>query len=161
MPSATVELKEGSKAPEFSAKNEDGKTISLNDFKGKKHVILYFYPKDDTPGCTKEACGFRDDIKKIEKENAVILGVSRDSPASHKKFIEKYSLPFSLLADEDEKICRAYGTMKMKNFYGINRLGVARMTFVIGQDGVIKKIFPKVSPEEHAKEILETLKNLK
>jgi len=149
------------KAPDFSAKNENGETISLKDFKGKKHVVLYFYPKDDTPGCTKEACGFRDRIKQLEKEDAVVLGVSRDSPVSHKKFIQKYSLPFSLLADEDEKICKAYGTLKMKNFYGIKRRGVARMTFLIGKDGLIKKIYPAVNPEEHADEILSALKTLK
>ena len=161
MTTAPIELKEGQKAPDFTATTDKGTTISLKDFKGKKHVVLYFYPKDDTPGCTKEACNFRDHIAKINKADAVILGVSRDSASSHRKFKDKYELPFTLLADEDESICKTYGTLKMKSMYGKSYLGVARMTFVIGKDGLIKKIFPNVNPAEHTEEVLTVLKEIK
>lgn len=150
-------LKEGDKAPDFTAASSDGKQVSLKDLKGKK-VILYFYPKDDTPGCTVEACGFRDGIKKIEKQDAVVLGVSPDSVASHNKFIEKFNLPFILLADEDKTISKAYGVWVEKSMYGKKYMGVARTTFLIGKDGRIEKIYEKVKPEGHTQEVLEHLK---
>src|SRR3989338_800475 len=145
-------LKEGSKAPVFGA---------LKDFAGKKRVVLYFYPKDDTPGCTVEACAFRDSIKKVESLDAVVLGVSPDGAASHKKFIEKFKLPFVLLSDEDKKICQAYGVWIEKSMYGRKYMGVARTTFVIGKDGKIEKIFEKVKANGHAEEVLEFLKERK
>ena len=149
-------LKEGDKAPDFTAASSDGKKVSLKDLKGKK-VVLYFYPKDDTPGCTVEACGFRDGIKKIEKQDAVVLGVSPDSVASHNKFIDKFKLPYLLLADEDKKICQAYGVWVEKSLYGKKYMGVARSTFILGKDGRIEKIYEKVKPEGHTEEVLEHL----
>jgi peroxiredoxin Q/BCP len=149
----------GSKAPAFKAKDQDGKTVSLADFKGKK-LVLYFYPKDDTPGCTKEACGFRDGIAKFRKLGAEVVGVSFDSPASHTKFREKYKLPFTLLADEQKKTAEAYGVYVEKSMYGKKRMGIQRSTFVIGPDGKIAAIFPKVKPEEHAAEVIEALKEI-
>lgn len=151
-----MSLKEGDKAPDFTAASSDGKTVSLKDLKGKK-VVLYFYPKDDTPGCTVEACSFRDGIKKIEKQDAVVLGVSPDSVASHNKFIEKFKLPFILLADEDKTICGAYGVWVEKSLYGKKYMGVARTTYLIGKDGRIEKIYEKVKPEGHTDEVLEYL----
>ena len=147
-------IKEGMKAPEFSLPASNGKEISLKDYKDKARVILYFYPKDDTPGCTVEACGFRDAVKRFEKEDAVVLGVSPDGDASHKKFIEKFKLPFILLSDEDKKVCQAYGVWVKKSMYGKEYMGVARTTFVIGKDGRIEKIFEKVKPEGHTDEVL-------
>lgn len=149
---------EGQKAPDFKVKNEIGETVSLSQFKGKSPVVLYFYPKDDTPGCTVEACGFRDGFKKISSAG-VILGVSPDSPESHQKFIKKFSLPFSLLADEEKEIAKAYGVWVKKSMYGKEYMGVARTTFVIGKDGVIKKVFEKVKPEGHADEVVAALKS--
>lgn len=145
-------LKEGSKAPVFGA---------LKDFAGKKSVVLYFYPKDDTPGCTVEACAFRDSIKKVESLDAVVLGVSPDGAASHNKFIEKFKLPFVLVSDEDKKVCQAYGVWVEKSMYGRKYMGVARTTFIIGKDGKIEKIFEKVKPEGHAEQVLEFLKERK
>lgn len=153
-----AELKEGSKAPDFTLPASNGEKVGLKDFSGKKRVILYFYPKDDTPGCTVEACGFRDKIKTIEREDAVVLGVSPDGVASHNKFIEKFRLPFVLLADEEKKLCQIYGVWVKKNMYGREYMGVARTTFVIGKDGRIEKIYPKVKPDGHPEEILEFLK---
>ena len=150
-------LKEGDKAPDFIAESSEGKKISLKDLKGKR-VILYFYPKDDTPGCTVQACGFRDSIKKIQVQDAVVLGVSPDNVASHNKFIDKFKLPFILLADEDKKICQAYGVWVEKSMYGKKYMGVVRTTFLIGKDGRLEKIYEKVKPEGHAEEILEQLK---
>jgi len=121
-------------------------------------VVLYFYPKDDTPGCTVEACGFRDGIKKIEKLDAVVLGVSPDPVKAHNKFIEKFSLPFLLLADEDKSICKAYGVWVKKSMYGREYMGVARTTFIIGKDGKIEKVYEKVKPDAHTEEVLEFLK---
>ena len=140
----------GSKAPDFNG---------LKELKGK-NVVLYFYPKDDTPGCTVEACGLRDSFKEIEKLNAVILGVSPDSQKSHDKFINKFKLPFSLLPDEDKKICQDYGVWVEKSMYGRKYLGVARTTFSIDQNGKIAKVFEKVKPEGHNQEIIAALKNL-
>jgi len=149
-------LKEGDTAPDFKAASSDGKQISLKDLKGKQ-IILYFYPKDDTPGCTVEACGFRDGIKKIQKQDAIVLGVSPDSVASHNKFIDKFKLPFILLADEEKKICQAYGVWVEKSMYGKKYMGVARTTFIIGKDSRIEKIYEKVKPEGHTQEVLEHL----
>jgi peroxiredoxin Q/BCP len=151
-------LKEGDKAPEFNLPASNGKQVALKDFKGKKRVILYFYPKDDTPGCTVEACGFRDKVKAIESEDAVVLGVSPDGVDSHNKFIEKFNLPFLLLADEEKKTCNDYSVWVKKNMYGKEYMGVARTTFIIGKDGKIEKIYEKVKPEGHNQEILEFLK---
>ena len=150
-------MREGTKAPEFSLMASNGKKISLKDFRGKQRVVLYFYPKDDTPGCTVEACGFRDKIQQIEKKDAVVLGVSPDGVDSHNKFIEKFDLPFILLADEDKGVCKAYGVWVKKSMYGREYMGVARTTFIIGKDGAIEKIYEKVKPEGHNNEILEFL----
>jgi peroxiredoxin Q/BCP len=149
---------EGSKAPDFKLKNQNGETISLNDFKGK-NVVLYFYPKDDTSGCTAEACSFRDDFPKFEKTDAVILGVSPDSVESHKKFEQKYRLNFNLLSDEKKEILQKYEVWKEKNMYGRKYMGVERTTYIIGPEGKIKKIFRKVKVSGHNKEVLEALKN--
>ena len=149
----------GSKAPAFKVKDQDGKTVSLADFRGKK-LVLYFYPKDDTPGCTKEACAFRDGMAQLRKLGAEVAGVSFDSPASHAKFRAKYKLPFALLADEQKKVAEAYGVYVEKIMYGKKRMGIRRSTFVIGPDGRIAAIFPKVKPEEHVAEVIEALKEI-
>ncbi len=154
-----AQLKEGGKAPEFKAVSNDGKEVSLKSYQGKKRVVLYFYPKDDTPGCTVEACGFRDTIKKLDQADAVVLGISPDNSQSHNKFIEKFKLPFILLSDEDKKICQDYGVWVKKSMYGREYMGVARSTFIIGKDGKLEKIYEKVKPEGHAEEVLEFLKN--
>jgi len=151
-----IKLKEGDIAPAFTAMTSGGGKISLAELKGK-NVILYFYPKDDTSGCTKEACAFRDGFADFKKRGAVILGVSPDSVKSHDKFVKKFSLPFTLLADEDKKIVEAYGVWGMKIFWGRKYLGTHRVTFLIGPDGRIKKIWPDVKPEEHAAEVLAAL----
>lgn len=151
-----LSLREGDKAPEFSAVTQDGTSVSLADFKGK-NVILYFYPRDDTPGCTKEACAFRDDFAEFKKKGAVVLGVSTDSAKSHAKFVEKFNLPFILLADEDKKIVQAYGAWGQKSFLGKKYMGTHRVTFLIGPDGLIKKVWPAVKPAEHAREVLAAL----
>jgi len=151
-----LKLKEGDKAPEFSTATNGGGNVSLVDFKGK-NVILYFYPKDDTPGCTKEACAFRDDFAAFKKKGAVVLGVSTDSVKAHDKFVEKFKLPFTLLADVDKKIVDAYGVWGEKTFMGRKYMGTFRVTFLIGPDGRIKKIWPQVKPEEHAAEVLAAL----
>lgn len=153
-----VALKEGDLAPDFSLPSSIGKNISIEDYKGKR-VILYFYPKDDTPGCTKEACSFRDDIKKFEKNNTVILGVSPNDLNSHSKFISKYSLPFPLLSDTDLRVSRAYGVYKLKNMYGKQYWGIVRTTFLIDERGKIGKIFPKVKVDGHSEELLALLKS--
>ena len=152
-------IKEGTKALDFKAPASNGETIALKDLKGK-NIVLYFYPKDNTPGCTVQACGFRDSFEQIEKLGAVILGVSPDSLKSHDKFINKFQLPFILLADEDKKICQDYGVWVEKSMYGKKYMGVARTTFIIGKDGKIAKIFDKVKPEGHNEEVIETLKSL-
>lgn len=154
----TKGLKEGDKAPDFSLPASSGVKISLKDFRGKKRVILYFYPKDDTPGCTVEACGFRDKIREVNSKEAVVFGVSPDGIDSHNQFIEKFKLPFTLLSDEDQQTCKDYGVWAKKNMYGKEYMGVARTTFVIGKDGKIEKIYEKVKPEGHAEEILKYLK---
>jgi thioredoxin-dependent peroxiredoxin len=151
-----LKLKEGDVAPKFTVATSGGGKISLADYIGK-NVILYFYPKDDTPGCTKEACAFRDYFGDFKKAGAVVFGVSPDSVKSHDKFLEKFKLPFTLLADEDKKIVEAYGVWGEKSFMGRKYLGVYRVTFLIGPDGKIKKIWPEVKPEEHAAEVLAAL----
>ena len=151
-------LEVGKKAPDFSLLNQDEKKISLQDFIGQK-VVLYFYPKDDTSGCTKEACSFSDDLPKFSKIDAVILGVSPDSVKSHKKFSEKYKLKFDLLADEEKKIVEKYGVWIEKSMYGRKYMGVERTTFIIDEKGKIKKIFYKVKVDGHNKEVLEALKD--
>jgi peroxiredoxin Q/BCP len=151
-------LEVGKKAPDFSLLNQDEKKISLKDYVGQK-VVLYFYPKDDTSGCTKEACSFSDDLPKFSKVDAVILGVSPDSVKSHKKFSEKYKLKFDLLADDDKNVVDKYGVWKEKSMYGRKYMGVERTTFIIDEKGKIKKIFNKVKVDGHNKEVLEALKD--
>ncbi len=151
-----LRLKEGSKAPEFTATTNGGAKVSLSDFKGK-NVILYFYPRDDTPGCTKEACNFRDHFAQLTRKGAVVLGVSTDPVKSHDKFIEKWKLPFTLLSDEDRKVVEAYGVWGPKSFMGRRYLGTHRVTFLIGPDATIKKIWSSVRPEQHAQEVLAAL----
>lgn len=151
-------LEVGKKAPSFKLKNQDGKTISLNDLKGKM-VVLYFYPKDDTPGCTQEACSFRDEFPVFGSLNAVILGVSPDSAESHRKFIAKYNLPFDLLSDENKEVVEKYGVWKEKNNYGKKYMGVERTTYIINESGLIKKIFNKVKVDGHSAEIQEALES--
>ena len=150
------ELTVGKKAPAFSAQDQTGKTVSLADFAGKK-VVLYFYPKDDTPGCTTEACSFRDEHKAFTKKGAVVLGVSPDSAKSHTKFIEKFSLPFTLIADEGHKIAEAYGVWVEKSMNGKKYMGVERSTFVIDAQGKLSAIYRKVKPAEHTAEVLASL----
>jgi peroxiredoxin Q/BCP len=147
-------LKEGTVAPDFTVKDENGETVRLKDLRGHK-VVLYFYPKDDTPGCTKEACSFRDAFAEYKKRKIKVLGVSLDSEAKHKKFIAKYKLPFTLLADTDHTVSDAYGVYGQKKFMGRSYMGLNRMTFLIDENGKIKKVFEKVKPEEHAQEVLD------
>lgn len=148
-----AKLKEGDKAPDFAVPDGEGKTVRLKDLRGKK-VVLYFYPKDDTPGCTKEACAFRDSFAKFKRRGIEVLGVSLDSEKSHQKFAQKYGLPFRLLADMDRKLSESYGTYGEKKFMGRTYMGNHRMTFLIDEQGKIKKIYSKVKPEEHAEEVL-------
>lgn len=154
--SDTKSLTEGSKAPAFSLKDDSGQTVRLSALKGKT-VVLYFYPKDDTPGCTKEACSFRDGFKAIQKKGAVLLGVSPDSVESHKKFKTKFKLNFPLLSDDEKKVVAAYGVWKEKSLYGRKYMGVERTTFVIDGTGKIRKIFPKVKVDGHYEEVLAEL----
>ena len=151
-------IEPGKKAPAFSLNDQSGKTHRLADYAGRP-VVLYFYPKDDTPGCTKEACSFRDSYAPIKKTGAVLLGISKDTSDSQKKFQEKFHLPFPLLADPDKKIANLFGVVKEKNMYGKKVMGIARTTFVIGPDGKIKHIFNNVKPEGHADEVLAYLKS--
>ena len=152
-------LKVGDKAPAFKLKNQDGELISLSDLK-EKPVVLYFYPKDDTPGCTKEACNFRDEFPKFGKMKAEIIGISADSVESHKKFAEKYKLPFNLLSDEKKEVIEKYGVWQQKSMYGKKYMGIVRTTFIIDASGKIRNIFPKVKVDEHNKEVMEALKEL-
>jgi peroxiredoxin Q/BCP len=151
------ELQVGAKAPEFTLPDQDGKPVSLSDLKGKQ-VVLYFYPKDDTPGCTKEACDFRDSQARIKNAGAVVIGVSPDGAASHQKFIGKYSLPFALLTDEEHATAKVYGVYKQKHMYGKKYWGIERSTFVIDATGRLKAIFRKVKVDGHADEVLAALK---
>ena len=149
-----AKLKEGDKAPDFAVPDQEGDVVRLKDLRGKK-VVLYFYPKDDTPGCTKEACSFRDSFAKFKRGGIEVLGVSLDSEKSHQKFINKFSLPFRLLADTDRKLSESYGTYGEKKFMGRTYMGNNRMTFLIDEKGKVKKIFSKVKPEDHADEVLQ------
>lgn len=151
-------LEVDTKAPQFSLLNQDGKEVSLKDYFGKK-IVLYFYPKDNTPGCTKEACSFRDAFLKFNKSDAIIIGISPDSVSSHKKFAEKYRLSFDLLADEDKKVVQLYGVWKEKSMFGRKYMGVERTTFIIDEKGRIKNIFKKVKVIGHAKEVIDALKD--
>jgi thioredoxin-dependent peroxiredoxin len=154
-----LKLKEGDKAPEFSATTDAGERLSLKDLNGKA-VVLYFYPKDDTPGCTKQACGIRDSYEEFRKAGAVVLGVSPDPVKSHVKFIKKFELPFTLLADEDKAIANSYCVWGEKSFMGRKYMGNHRVTFLIDGDGRIAKIWPAVKPETHAEEVLAALREL-
>ncbi len=152
-------LEEGKKAPAFQLKDQNGETHSLSEYKGK-NVVLYFYPKDNTSGCTAEACSFKDDFPKFKNINAAIIGVSPDSVESHKKFAEKYKLPFTLLADDEKEVVEKYGVWKEKSMYGRKYMGVERTTFIIDDKGTIKKIFRKVKVPNHNKVVLAFLKDL-
>jgi peroxiredoxin Q/BCP len=151
-----LKLKEGDPAPDFVAETNGGGRVSLAELKGK-NVILYFYPKDNTPGCNKEACAFRDHFADFQRQDAVVLGVSIDSVYSHEKFVAKFKLPFLLLADVEKRIVEAYGVWGQKSFLGRKYMGIHRVTFLIGPDGRIKKIWPRVKPHEHAAEVLAAL----
>jgi thioredoxin-dependent peroxiredoxin len=144
---------DGSKAPDFKLKSDDGETYSLSDFRGKKEVVLYFYPKDDTPGCTKEACSFRDNLSSLNRAGVQVLGVSMDDLDSHTKFREKYSLNFPLLADTDGKVSKEYGVYKLKNNYGKKYWGIERSTFIIDKEGKIKKAIRRVHVDGHVDEV--------
>lgn len=150
------EIKEGDKAPVFSGKNQDGKTISLNDFKGKK-IILYFYPRDNTPGCTAESCNLNDNLSDLTSKGFHVVGVSPDSEASHQKFIAKYNLKFDLIADTEKVILQDYGAWGEKKNYGKVSIGVLRSTFIIDENGMIEKIFRKVKTKEHTQQIYQEL----
>ena len=152
-------IEEGKAAPAFTLKDADGNKVALKDFKGK-NVVVYFYPKDDTPGCTKEACGFRDLWKDIEKTGTVVLGVSPDDGASHQKFVAKYGLPFTLLSDPDRKVMEKYGAWGEKNMYGKKVMGIERSTFLIDADGKIAREWRKVKVPGHAEEVLEAVREL-
>ncbi len=149
----------GQPAPEFELPDQQGKFHKLSDYQGKP-LVIYFYPKDDTPGCTKEACAFRDATKEYERLGAQVLGVSPDSSASHQKFVDKYELPFPLLADTERAMCEAYGVWQEKNMYGKKSMGVVRSTFVIAPDGKIRKIFARVKVEGHSDQVLLALEGL-
>lgn len=149
-----MSLEVGKKAPEFEVKDQNGNLVKLSDFKGKK-IVLYFYPKDNTPGCTAQACNLRDNHEALQKAGYVVLGVSSDSEKSHQKFIEKQNLPFMLLADEDLKVHEAYGTWVEKSMYGRKYMGTARTTFVIDENGNLSEIIEKVNTKEHTNQILK------
>ena len=148
-----MSLKVGDKAPEFSSFNQNGEKISLKDFSGK-NIILYFYPRDNTPGCTAQACNLRDNYKQLQENGYIVLGVSSDSVKSHDKFIKKHDLPFDLIADEDKSIHKLYGTWIEKKMYGKVYMGTARWTFIIDENGVIKEIIEKVKTKEHTQQII-------
>lgn len=150
------DLKVGDIAPDFTLKSQDGVDVSLKDFRGKK-VVLYFYPKDMTPGCTKEACSFRDNYEKILQKNAVIIGISADSVEVHQKFKEKYKLQFYLLSDNNKQVSKLYGVWKQKNFLGKKFMGIERSTFIIDEKGKVLKVFRKVKVKNHAEEVISSL----
>jgi peroxiredoxin Q/BCP len=154
----TQKIKEGNKAPDFTALDQDGEKVKLSSFKGKKNVVLYFYPKDMTPGCTTQACDFKDQRKSFK--NTVILGVSIDSQERHQKFIAKYNLTFPLLADIDKKLVQKYGIWQEKKLYGKTYMGIVRSTFIIDKTGTVRKIFTKVKVKNHIEEVLTALKEL-
>ncbi|TMQ60558.1 MAG: thioredoxin-dependent thiol peroxidase [Candidatus Eisenbacteria bacterium] len=145
----------GKPAPDFSLPSTTGENISLRQFKGKKTVVLYFYPKDETPGCTREACDFRDNSAEFEKHNVVVLGISNDNLESHQTFRDKHHLPFPLLSDEDASVSKMFGVYKQKNLYGKKYMGIERTTFVIDRTGRIAQIYPKVKVDGHIKDVLE------
>lgn len=153
-----AEIKEGNKAPDFTAIDQDGEKVKLSSFRGENNVVLYFYPKDMTPGCTTQACDFRDQHKKFK--NTVILGVSIDSTERHQKFIAKYDLPFTLIADIDKKVVQKYGIWQEKKLYGKTFMGIVRTTFIIDKNGTIQKIFPKVKVKTHIEDVLSALKEI-
>ena len=153
-------LQVGLKAPDFTAKDQDGKSVTLEEYRGRK-VILYFYPKDDTPGCTKEACAFRDNLPNFNKVDAVVLGVSVDGEKAHRKFADKYELPFRLVADDSKSIVEAYGVWGLKKFMGREYMGTSRVTYLIDEEGTNQKVWPKVKPETHAAELLDWLQQKK
>jgi peroxiredoxin Q/BCP len=151
---------EGKKAPAFALADESGARVTLKDLIAKNNLVLYFYPKDMTPGCTTEACSFRDNIEEVAAAGAQVVGVSADSSASHQKFVAKHDLNFKLLADPDNTVTKAYGVYKMKSLYGREYMGIERTTFIIDQKGVIRKVFPKVKVNGHTEEVLAALKEL-
>jgi peroxiredoxin Q/BCP len=153
-------LNQGSQAPEFSLLDQSGIAHQLSDYRGK-WLVLYFYPKDDTPGCTTEACNFRDDIPSFQSLDAEVVGISKDSVRSHQKFVNKYNLPFTLLSDEDGSVCESYGVWLEKSMYGKKYMGIARSTYLIDPEGKIAKVYPKVKVKEHAAELLRDLNELK
>jgi peroxiredoxin Q/BCP len=150
----------GTPAPDFSLQADDGSTVSLSDFRGEKNVVLYFYPKDNTPGCTIEAQGFRDAKAELDKRDAVVLGVSRDSVRTHRGFKDKQSLNFPLLADPDAEVISSYGSWGQKSFMGRTFAGILRTTVIIDKDGIVRRVFPKVSPKTHPDEVLQALDEL-
>lgn len=152
-------LQVGDKAPDFTLKSDKDEDVKLSDYIGKSDIVLYFYPKDNTSGCTKEACSFRDNIEPIKTKNAIVFGVSPDSVKSHKNFISKQNLNFTLLSDPDHQVAEAYGAWGEKSMYGKKYMGIIRSTFIIGKDGKIKHVFDKVKTEIHAEEVLEVLGN--
>lgn len=152
-------LKPGDMAPDFTLPDADGNLISLSDYRGQR-VVLYFYPRDNTPGCTKEACGFRDSYTDLQGKEAVVLGISTDDAKSHTKFITKFNLPFPLLTDADGQVSASYDSYGLKKFMGKEYMGISRHTFIIGPDGRIEKVYLKVKPETHATEVLADLDNL-
>jgi len=160
MPKSASTVLEGKKAPAFELSDADGKTVALKDLTGASTLVLYFYPKDMTPGCTTQACGFRDNIAPLKKLGAKVVGVSGDSTGTHGKFIAKYDLNFPLLADPGNKVCKLYGVYKMKSLYGRQFLGIERTTFVIDKAGVVRRVFPKVKVNGHTEEVLEALKEI-
>lgn len=149
-------LSEGVKAPGFELQGSEGKIHKLSDYAGET-IVVYFYPKDDTPGCTKEACSFRDSYADFKKAGVTIIGISPDKVESHKKFKEKYALPFTLLADPDHAVCEAYGVWGLKKSFGREYEGVFRTTYVIGPEGEIKRVFENVKPSDHSQEVLEAI----
>ncbi|TFB12462.1 thioredoxin-dependent thiol peroxidase [Candidatus Marinimicrobia bacterium MT.SAG.4] len=151
-----MSLKVGDKAPDFSLRDQNGNSVSLDGYLGKK-VIVFFYPKDDTPGCTVEVCNFRDDFELYEEKNAVLLGISKDGEESHQKFISKFDLPFTLLCDEDHAVAEAYGAWGEKSMYGRKYMGIVRTTVVVDAEGNVEQIYEKVKPKDHSKELLGVL----
>ncbi len=152
-------LKAGTEAPDFLLHDKDGKEIRLSDFKGKK-VVVYFYPKDNTPGCTRQACAFRDAYEDFRKKDVIVIGISKDSEKSHQKFIEKFGLPFLLLSDPELQAIQAFGVWQEKKMYGKVSMGVVRSTFIINEDGKVEKVFEKAKPDTNAREILDYLENV-
>jgi peroxiredoxin Q/BCP len=149
-------VEEGKPAPDFELKTDSGESVKLSDFRGKP-VVLYFYPKDDTPGCTKEACAFRDSFAAFRRRRVEVLGVSTDDAKAHKKFAEKYDLPFRLLADPEQRIVKSYGVWGEKSMYGRKYMGTHRVTYLIDEKGKIAAVWPKVKPDQHARQLLETI----